>query len=93
MLIKSSVSFLREIKSLFGVKFKIEDYIDQEENDDDYEEEELEENEDYDEEKEEDSDVEDKKIDELINDSNANDHKVIFSCVGLGLRNVARKEI
>jgi len=76
------INYLKEIKNLFGVKFKIEDC--QENEEEDMEEEEFEENE---------GNEDDNQIDELINESNANNNKVIFSCVGIGLRNVARKEI
>ncbi len=85
------INYLKEIKNLFGVKFKIEDC--QENEEEDMEEEEFEENEGNEDDDEINSDEEDNQIDELINESNANNNKVIFSCVGIGLRNVARKEI
>ena len=80
---------MKEVRNLFGVKFKIEDCPQIEEEELDVEDEEIEENE----ENEINSDEEDNQIDELINESNTNNNKVIFSCVGIGLRNVARKEI
>ena len=86
-----SINYLKEIKNLFGVKFKIEDFQENED-EEDLEEEEFEENE-AKEDDEINSDEEDNQIDELINESNANNNKVIFSCVGIGLRNVARKEV
>jgi len=81
------------IHKIIGVKFIINEF-----EKDDYDEEiqEDEEDEDYmnlDNDKEDDSDNDDKNIDEMASKDDVESKCFIFSCVGIGLKNVARIEM
>jgi len=84
----SENTLLRLIKNIFGVKYKIDEH-----EQDDYDEEINEENEEIDENLEEDD------LDEIDENNNNKPepqmlpNRLIFSCVGIGLKNVARIEV